>query len=118
MLTNPHRRTIGSADPSPDREPQFGGCGTRDGIAARLVDIADRDAGALARQQERGLKTRAPSRASKSAVARPIPEAPPVTMTQRSCISIAWCLSAHSGGRPMFRVRNPRCQSRAGSTRS
>ena len=36
--------------------------------------------------------TRAPSRASSSAVALPIPEAPPVTMTARSCISIAGSL--------------------------
>jgi hypothetical protein len=35
------------------------------------------------------MNTRAPSRASKRAVARPMPEAPPVTITLRFCISIA-----------------------------
>src|ERR1700733_8258960 len=42
------------------------------------------------------INTRAPSRASSSAVARPIPEAPPVTMTARFCISMRSPLRARA----------------------
>ena len=56
------------------------------------------------------IKTRAPSRASSSAVARPIPDAPPVTMTVRSCISIA--LRPPLPGSRDVRQSRCRCQSR------